>query len=78
MLIVLGHPVLAQALHDVLGVRHRLDAGHVHGLHLLDHSEDAVELLQNRIGFRLVDGNPGEARGAFYVVAGEGHERGAS
>jgi hypothetical protein len=37
--------VLAQALGEVRGVGHRLDAGGVDRLHLLDQAEDAVELF---------------------------------
>jgi hypothetical protein len=44
----LGDAVLAQALGEVLGVAHRLDAGGVHRLHLLDEAEDAVQLLALR------------------------------
>src|SRR5687768_12882513 len=45
MLIDLGHSVFPQAQAQILGVRHRLYAFRVHGLHLLDHGENTVQFV---------------------------------
>ena len=42
MLIGLGHDILTQTQHHILGMRHRLDALGPGCLHLFDHGEDAV------------------------------------
>ena len=55
-----GHDVGAQALIHLLRVRHRLDAGGVHGLHLPDEVEDARELTEHRGRFFAIDLDAGE------------------
>jgi len=66
--------VIPQAQHYVLRMRHRLDSSDIYSLHLFDHSKDAPELLQNRIGFLIVDRDTGEAGSAKDVLACQGHE----
>ena len=53
MLIDFGHRIVTQSKRDVLRVRHRLHMRYVDGLHLFDHSEDALELRQHFVGFAL-------------------------
>jgi hypothetical protein len=61
--------VIPQPEHHVLGVRHRLDAAHVHGAHLFDHAEDVGKLSQHLVGFFLVDRDAREARRTLDVIA---------
>jgi hypothetical protein len=60
----LGDDVFAQALYQVLGVRHRLDTAGVHRLHLLDQGKNPVQLGEHPLRFRygnLYAGQMGDA-----------------
>src|SRR5262245_29473263 len=70
VLVALCDFVLAQALSELLGMRHRLDAGHVDRAHLLDEGEHAVQALEDLRGLFLGDRDAGEPRNPAYVVVG--------
>ena len=50
---------------------HRLDAGGVHGAHLFDEAEDAVELLLQRSNLRVRNFDPGEVGDAADFIEGQ-------
>jgi rod shape-determining protein MreB and related proteins len=75
MLIGLGHRIVAQAQHQVLCVRHRLDACGIDRLHFADQREDAGELAEHLCGLLVVHFYAGEMRDAFNVVKDQWHER---
>jgi hypothetical protein len=74
VLIVFGDHIFAQTQDNVLCVSHWFDPAHIDGSHLFDHSEDAPELLERGIGFRIVDGDSGEAGRTQHIVSGESHK----
>ncbi len=69
--------VFAQAKLDFLdgahGVRQRLDAAGVHGFHLLDDVEEAVDLSQHALAFERVQFQPSEVGDAGDVLGGQCH-----
>ena len=69
----LGDKVGAQAGGEFLRVAHRLDAGGVDRLHLLDEAEDAVELVARGLEFGRGDGDSREAGDVPDLVIGERH-----
>src|SRR5678815_2102974 len=62
--------VHAQALADVQGMRHRLDAGDVDRAHLFDEREHAVEALEHLRGFLCRDRDAGQRGNPAHVVVG--------
>ncbi|MNC85271.1 hypothetical protein D3C83_08620 [compost metagenome] len=73
MLVRFGYHVLAQPQDDVLPVRHRLDAAHVHRLHLLDQAENVNQITQDVLGARVRNFDAREVRNAFDIVQRERH-----
>src|SRR5882672_855078 len=65
--------VNAQPLHATQRMRHRLNPGGVHLLHLRDHREDVVQLRQSRLRLFRCDLNACQMRDAAHVGEGEGH-----
>jgi len=59
-----------QALGELLGVRHWLDAGHVDRAHLLDEGEHAVQALEHLRGFLRRDRDAGQRGNPAHVVVG--------
>src|SRR5512143_1707639 len=74
MLIGLRDLILAQSQCDFLPMRHRLDAGNIHGLHLLDHVKYSAKLRERRLGFGVIDRDAREACDTFHVVKSERHK----
>ena len=72
-LISLRDIVRAKRKRRVLRVRHRLDAGRVHGGELVDEAEDRRELRAHFLGVRRVDFDPRQVRDPVNVVKGDGH-----
>jgi hypothetical protein len=68
MLVGFGYDVGAQALNQVLRMRHRLDPARVDAPHLLDQSEHPVQPLQHGCGFVGPDREPGEPGEAADLV----------
>ena len=60
----------AQRLNQVLGMRHRLDAGGVDRAHLVHQAENPVQPLGDRRGFVGLDGDAGEPGEAPDLVVG--------
>src|SRR4051812_43329034 len=67
--------VLAQALGEGLGMRHRLDAGGIHGLHALDHPEDGIELGGQGRDLPFIDLDAGKTRDAPDFSRGKHRKR---
>ena len=59
-----------QGLNQVLGVRHRLDAGGVDAAHLVDQAQHPVQPLGCRRGFIRLEGDAGEPGEAPDLVVG--------
>src|SRR5580698_6913200 len=76
-LYVLCHYVVPQTqlglldLFDRMG--ERFDAGGVHGLHLLDKTEEIVEPREHGFSLLLGQFETREVRNAFYIGQGQGH-----
>src|SRR3990172_332265 len=64
---------LRHARFRVQRMGHRLDPGSVHGAHLVDQAEHAVEARQHRLGLLGADRDSGEPREAADLVSGERH-----
>jgi hypothetical protein len=74
-LITLGHNIRAQAQGQILGMGHRRDAGHINGLHLLNHAENAGQLYECGPGFRIINSDPRQVRSTLHIVERQGHDR---
>src|SRR4051812_37895656 len=62
--------VHAQALADLLSVRHGRHVGDIDRTHLLDEGEHAVQALEHLGGFFRGDGDPGQRGNPAHVVVG--------
>src|ERR1700674_3105563 len=54
-------------------MRKRFDTGGIHGLHLLDETEEVVQPRKRGFGLVLGQFEPREVRNAFYIGQGQGH-----
>ena len=67
--------VVAQALCDILCMRHRFDRADIHRFHLRDQFEDAVQTCVRDSGFFIGDGDARKTRYALHIVEGQCHEK---
>jgi hypothetical protein len=66
----LGHTVLAQALREILSVRHRFDAFGVDGLHFFDQGEYSVQVAERAFRLGVADVRSGRDERRAGLVPG--------